>query len=186
MSVYTVKGVKYHKGHEGEPLAQCSLLRDGAKVADYSDGDWGGEARFSWRDERTAPKVRRTLPADYHGNASPQEISVTPEEGLLLDHIKDMTWEMYGGEEGIPAKTAPMHPDIFVGDLISRFDEQKQFRVRAKSQTLYRLHGDPKGQYWTLNRPFDSQTKHRIQQKHGDRLAEIINETLGQTAQPRQ
>jgi len=41
---YWVKGVKEHRGHEGEPLVQCSVWKDGKKFALYSDGDWGGPA----------------------------------------------------------------------------------------------------------------------------------------------
>ena len=82
MSKYEVRGVKMHKGHEGEPLAECGLYRDGVKVAIYSDGDWGGEAQFWWMDEK-APKVE-VKGIQYGGEAL--SYMGTPEEALLAAH----------------------------------------------------------------------------------------------------
>ena len=39
---YWLKNVKTHKGHEGEPLVQASVYKDGKRIGFYSDGDWGG------------------------------------------------------------------------------------------------------------------------------------------------
>ena len=39
---YWLKNVKSHKGHEGEPLVQASVYKDGKRIGFYSDGDWGG------------------------------------------------------------------------------------------------------------------------------------------------
>lgn len=40
---WELKGIVRFKGHEGEPLQQGNLYKDGKKVGFYSDGDWGGE-----------------------------------------------------------------------------------------------------------------------------------------------
>jgi len=72
---YKVKGVKEHRGHEGEALSQCRLYRNNKVVAFYSDGDWGGEAIIDWFKDG--------------------------EEDLLKEHIKDMTWTCLEGK-GLP------------------------------------------------------------------------------------
>lgn len=38
----TLKALKTHRGHEGEPLQQGNIYMDNKKVGFYSDGDWGG------------------------------------------------------------------------------------------------------------------------------------------------
>jgi hypothetical protein len=179
MSVYTVRGVTSHKGHEGEPLAQCTICRDGKKVAEYHDGDWGGGGEFFWGDER-APKVKRTIPR--YDDKGTIEIDVTPEEGLLWDHVAGKTTDICKGLEGVEPMIRSLNPELFVSDLIDDFLQNRKYRKEAKTHTIFRLQGDVEGNYWTLKRPFNLPTKQWLQNKYGARLVEIINETLGQVA----
>ena len=43
---YWVKGIKNFKGHEMEPLFQCSVFKDNKKIGFFSEDSWGGPANF--------------------------------------------------------------------------------------------------------------------------------------------
>lgn len=44
----TLKAVKTHRGHEGEPLLQGNIYIDNKKAGFYGDGDWGGSATIQF------------------------------------------------------------------------------------------------------------------------------------------
>lgn len=44
--IYDVKNIKTFRGHEGEPLIQCSVYKHGKRIGFYSSGDWGGPPRL--------------------------------------------------------------------------------------------------------------------------------------------
>ena len=118
MSKYEVRGVKMHRGHEGEPLAECGLYRDGVKVAVYSDGDWGGEANFWWMDEKAAKVEVKEM-----GFGGKENSYVgTPEEALLAAHCAAMP-EKHDAELNMKFHTTP---DIFVGSLIEEYESAKR------------------------------------------------------------
>lgn len=169
MSRYEVRGVKFHKGHEGEPLAQCSLYRDGVKVASYSDGDWGGESDFSWFDGK-APKVP-VATKGYDGN--PVTLSCTPEEAALWGHIRGMTWN-----DG----KMDMTPVIFVSDLIQACDAENWCKRQCKAKTLFRVKGDPKDSWRTIKAVYSAQVRDFITKKYGEQVEEILNERFGKLA----
>jgi len=171
MSKYEVKGVKYHKGHEGEPLAQCSLYRDGVKVAEYSDGDWGSEARFWWSDDKV-PKVS-VQTTNYDGK--PCVIFCTPEEAVLREHIKGMKWKSDTHE-------FEMSIDIFVSDIIQVWDNENRFKRLCKNKTLFRVKGDPADEWRTIKAVYSVQVKDFIVKKYGDKVEEILNERFAKLA----
>jgi hypothetical protein len=175
MSKYEVKNVKYHRGHEGEPLAECALYRDGVKVAVYSDGDWGGEANFWWVD-KDAPRVE-VKGVNFSGK--PLSYQGTPEEALLMAHcaaIPPTDSKYIKGEKNYTT------PDIFVSDLAADYDNNKRFAKICKTQTMFRVIGQPKGEYKVLKAPFSQQAKEWIANKYGSQVEEIYNEKIGQVA----
>jgi len=44
---YWVKGVKKFKGHEQEPLFQCTVYKDKKKIGIFSEDSWGGPAALN-------------------------------------------------------------------------------------------------------------------------------------------
>ena len=65
---YWLKNIKTHKGHEGEPLVQASVYKDGKRIGFYSDGDWGGPAQlfeFKPEDEKTLSDHAKKVMVDW-------------------------------------------------------------------------------------------------------------------------
>ena len=166
MSKYEVKGVKMHRGHEGEPLAQCTLYRDGNKVALYSDGDWGGECQIDWLDFK-APRVT-VASTDYKG--MPIEIKATPEEAKLYEHVRGMTWTSEWDKS-----ENPMDPGMYISELIDGFEQEKRLKKVAKTKTLFILKEKGKEVEYYLSAPYTPKVKADLEKKHGDKLVRILN-----------
>jgi hypothetical protein len=172
---YEVKGLKNHKGHEGEDLCQCNLYRDGKKIAFFSDGDWGREAQFVWND-RAKPSVPVTtttlLGKEY-------VIKASPEEAKLYDHIKDMTW---GDEDFLPEhlKGEPMKmtPDIFVSELIQEYDTIRQYKKWCKKKVYFKLKDQEyaDGEWSSLPVRYSPEILAKMQEKYGPNLGEVLNQ----------
>jgi hypothetical protein len=170
MSKYEVKGVKFHNGHEGETLAQCSLYRDGVKIALYSDGDWGSEAQFTWMDRQALKVEVKTV--QYDG--TPFAYQGTPEEALFAAHCAAIPMKF----DDTLKKPVATTPDLFVSDLIEEYHTSKRFARFCKKETLFRVKGDQKGEYRTVKAPFSKRVKDYLTAKYGTSIEEIYNEKL--------
>lgn len=165
MSKYEVRGVKTHRGHEGEPLAECGLYRDGVKVAVYTDGDWGGEAQFWFVDEK-APKVE-VKGLDFSGK--PISYMGTPEEALLEAHCASIPPKPCEWQKGDMNYTTP---DIFVGDtLINDYNRAKDMQKK----TLFIINKNGKELEYQLNAPYTPEVKASLEKQHGANLVKILN-----------
>ncbi len=49
---YTLKNVKTHAGHEGEPCLAATIYKDGRKIGTFSEDEWGGPARLHINDPK--------------------------------------------------------------------------------------------------------------------------------------
>lgn len=61
---YWLRGIKNFKGHEGEPLIQASVYKDGKRIGFYSDDSWGGPPQlheFSKQDLEDFTDFARTV-----------------------------------------------------------------------------------------------------------------------------
>ena len=77
----------------------------------------------------------------------------------------------------IKAGNPLMDEDILVDELINKHEENKWLKEKCKKETLFVLKEDKKQEYRTLkDSPYCEQAKQHLQEKYGDRLAEIINE----------
>ena len=84
---YWLKNIKTHKGHEGEPLIQASVYKNGKRVGFYSDGDWGGcpnLMEFSKSDEKDFTDFCKTV-SDYKFEP---ESDVIYQILAIIDHHK--------------------------------------------------------------------------------------------------
>lgn len=147
-SIYTIKGLKFHRGHEGEPLAQCTLYRDGKKVALYSDGDWGGEEQIDWIGEGEKQK--------------------------LAQHISGKTWK---GTEGHTYDMSPaifISELINVADRKARVKKlcKRKTLFRLKSRK-YKT-----DEWSVIKLPFTEHIKTYLTLRHRSDLGEILNATI--------
>jgi len=165
---YEVKGVKTHRGHEGEPLAQCSLYRNGKKVALYSDGDWGGEARLDWSDWKAPTVIVHTT--NYKDE--PWDMKCTPEEALLMEHVKGM---VYPHDPRFGDKPLALGMDGFVSGLIDEVENAKRLKKAAKTKTLFILKEKGREVEYQTNSPYTPEVKERLEKEYGDKLVRILN-----------
>ncbi len=91
--------------------------------------------------------------------------------------------------EGLPPRPSPfedfpyslpMNADMLVGEIMERLEIEKQYRQWCKKATVFRLKDDKPDVWRTIKGPFSPKARDFIVSKYGDRLAEILNETLGQ------
>jgi hypothetical protein len=76
----------------------------------------------------------------------------------------------------------PMSTDLYLSLLLEQYEERKELERACKGKTAYRLKGDKPGTFWSLKAPYSARVAAHLRDKHGDRLEEIVNETLGLTA----
>lgn len=50
MSNYSVKAIKFSRGHDGDAM-QCDLYNGKKKIAEVWDDSWGGEYQYTWVDK---------------------------------------------------------------------------------------------------------------------------------------
>jgi hypothetical protein len=180
-SKYTVKGVKCWQGTDGMGF-ECSLYREGKKVARCLEDGGGGEIHIYWED-RQAPFVPiKVMVADY-SDAAIREDSVsekqhtykgTPEEKLLVEMVNAMTTEFHGS-------TLRKDAGWYIGDLCEEFDNQRRLKARLRKATWFRLKSETYNEdEWSVVRaPWSQRVKDHLVNKYGDNLGEVLNETLG-------
>ena len=178
---YEIKNLKTFMGMDC-PGYNCALYRDGKRVAEVVDDGSGGEPRFHWLDWE---KLKVQIPVANRPGTDPGSFGMykgTPEEALLQEHVKDMVFPP--SEYDRPGEE-PLHMgmDGFVGTLVSDLQEQKHLARMVRGKTAYRLVGQAKGEWWTINAPFSKELKARIVLKNGaDKIEEFLNERMGQVA----
>ena len=166
MSKYEVRGVKEHKGHEGEPVVQCSLYRDGVKVCEYSGDDHGGSSRWFWVDKDSRATVKGI---SFGGKAT--EYEGTVEEALLADFCA-----MLPERDDVELKMKyHVVPSIFVEDLVVEALMAKKLARACKTKTCFRLVGDEAGSYRTLNVAWSDRAKEWLEKNYGAKVEKIFN-----------
>jgi hypothetical protein len=74
--------------------------------------------------------------------------------------------------------TLPSNPDMCVFSMLKEWAEQKWLKRQCRTRTLYRVKGDPDGEWRTLNLPWEDHFKTFLETKYGDSLESIANLTL--------
>ena len=82
-----------------------------------------------------------------------------------------------------------MTMDLYIENLIYEVEKSKEAKRWAariakacRTQTLFRLVGDEKDSYRTLRVPIDDRARAWLKNKYGDKVVEIINDTLAGVA----
>jgi len=164
---YAVKNVKSFQGREGIGY-ECSLYRDGKRVATVVNTANGGETDFYWKDMDKS----RVEVAVHDWKDEMRTILVTPEEKLLHEHTDHMFYDESFGD-----KPLRMGIDGYIDTLADTFEQNKTFKKWCRKQTCFRLKGDAKDSWRTINMKFsDPRVKPHLVNKHGEQLEEILNE----------
>lgn len=164
---YAVKGVKQMEGRDGYML-NCSLYKDGKKVATVIDDGNGGCLDIHFLDYK-APRVEVSginymdEPFNYKG---------TPEEKAFQDYVN--TLPTYDTEW-----SKNQHPDQehVINEMVDEYENLKRFKRACKKKTLFRLKGD-EDSYYTIKYPYCEKVRKHLETKYGDKLDSIINEEV--------
>ena len=165
--MYSVNGVKSFIGNEGYGF-NANLLRDGKKVAFLIDDANGGEINVQWLDWK-APKVE-VKGINYTGKEYTH--SGTPEQAKLAKFLMNLpkTKNPYDG------KMEHVSRDVYLCELVDKFESEKQFKRWCKTKVCFRVKGDKEGSWRTLKAKFHPLIAEKIREKFGDQLEEILNE----------
>lgn len=93
-------------------------------------------------------------------------------EKAYNDHIKSLPpcQTEYGPLE--------MCTELFISDLLEKYEEQRFLKTRCKKKTLFRLKGDKKGTWRIIDMPYNEQIKGSMATKYGEALEVIGNELI--------
>lgn len=163
---YKVKGVKTFSGMEGRGF-NASLYRDNKRVAFVIDDASGGSIMFEWLD-REKPKVNIEV-VDERGKK--QSFEVTPEQKILYDYTKTL----HPVESSYFPDGLPMDQDLFVGEIVGEYLEEKQLKRWCKNKIVTITRGCKKDEYVTFKVPYNEENKRVILEKNDD-IIEIVNE----------
>ena len=145
---YAVKNVKSFMGREGGGY-ECSLYKNGKRIGTVTDTAGGGMV-------------------DFYLNKGEKEI--------LDAHC--LTLPKWGSEFGDGKNEYDTDCDIFLSQLVRKFDEQKQYKKWCKKQTVFSIDGDKDGHFRTINKVFDANVKAHLVKKYPDCGLRIINEEI--------
>ena len=143
---YEVRGVKSFMGREGYGF-NATMYRGGKKIAFVMDSANGGMYDWDWVDRK--------------------------EETILEMNVATLP-KVPSGYEGIGELTIDM--DWFISELVEDFENDRDFRTKCKSKTLFILYSHQNGEYIIHSAPYTASVKTRIEAEYGKDLKEIINE----------
>ena len=148
-----VSGVKTFRGREGEGF-NAWLHVNGVKACFVMDEATGGEYHFEW--DPKYPDLEKQFYA---------YVDTLPEK-----HDVELNF------------TYKPNADIVVADLVNEFMNGKRFRRLCKTQTLFRVTGDPSGEYRVIKMAWGEKVKAYLDKKYPGKISEILNEKYGKAA----
>jgi len=166
---YEVKGVKQMEGRDGYML-NCSLYKDGKKVATVVDDGNGGCLDIHFLDYK-APRVEVSginymdKPFSYKG---------TPQEKVFQAYVN--TLPTYDTEW-----SKNQHPDQehVINEMVDEAENTKRLKRICKSKTLFTLKDDDtEDEFYSIKHPYCEKVRNHLEAKYGDNLGRILNEEL--------
>ena len=143
-----IKSYRECEGDEG-PAFSCTLWIDGVRAAEVQYDGRGGPYRWRWLND--AAKATWTAYVKAQPPMPP----------------------LHEGDEPLA-----INDDIALEDVINADRERKQVARWCKANVVFRLKGDEPGVFRKIKGQFTPEIKERLRKQYGDRLAEIVNETL--------
>lgn len=157
---YSIRKLKTWTGRDGYGYAG-ELLRDGKLIGEFLQSGNGGHTHLIFQ-QKTDGKTNRDKVEEELFN---DFLATLPEETWPEDWTTTDTGTTY-----------KVDADGFIAGLVDDHESDKKLRRLCAKKTVYRLKSDTPEELWTIPHPFDLEMKAGLQAKHGDQLAEIINE----------
>jgi len=172
---YSVKNVKNFMGRDTYGF-NCTLYRDGKKVATCIDDGNGGEIDIQW--SGPVPRTGASQEAWKRWHEWKDN-----EEKILVSHIQ--TLPKVKSEYG-DGGDLTIDEGWFVTELVNKYERDKEIRKmrrQCQSKTLYRTPDQGKTQYYIHNAPFVKQLGDALRKKYGEDV-ELFNEVFEQGGIP--
>ena len=149
---YTVKGIEFFKGHDGQIGLNATLYRANSKIATVHYDARGGEYEWDFIDCKEEGDLKALL----------QKISpVKLEQSLITEY--EFTLEMC--------------PDFMIDMLVGEAETEKRYKRMCKTRTLVILNDSKEGQCLSFNRIYNNEMRLCLQEKYPNgEIKEIINE----------
>lgn len=125
---YSVKNLKTWNGREGYGW-QCSLYRDGKRVAEVTDHGNGGDIDFNWFDFKE-PRVDGKY---EHWKEGIRERKMTPEEKIYFEFCLSLPKKKNEWSD----EMENVSPDSYAAGLADDFELKKAFKRDLKSKLLF-------------------------------------------------
>lgn len=151
---YSIMGLKTFPTDDGGAF-HFTLCLNGKKVLTVQNGGYGGPNEY----HAIMPKGTS---AEVWGKAQRERVTT------LTDHAKKAL-----NDDGFEIK------DTFICHLLDAYENDKRFKRMCKTQVLFRIKGDKKGEYRSYKRKFTPAFKERMLahlDKQGYKVIEILNE----------
>lgn len=177
---YTLTKIKSFTGMDGLGL-NATICCDGKPVAFVLDEGCGGELQIDFRNPGQSPASYRAAAGTWQDN-----------EKAALVWAMDWYTNSPDAQESrnIDAQLAAQYPDSkrtktpfdalvdwvnhTADEVLSAKKAQAQLNRWSKTKTVFRLKGDPKGEYRTLGVPLtDARVLPMLRQKYGDTIEYI-------------
>jgi hypothetical protein len=157
----TLKAVKIAKFMSEETLAYAAnIYWQNKKVGDCSNDGHGGSTMVSIQGAKNAQKKEMEAFVMAHPSTLEWQEKYPP-QGL---HPADETWTYY--------------LELLVDHLAYEVDELRDLKRICKKTVLFRVKGDPEGEYRTIKTEWGPAIEAHLAKKYGDDMLEILNEKL--------
>ncbi len=127
---------------------ECSLYKNGKNIGKVVETGSGGETNFYLNEG---------------------------EEDILNTHCKSLPKYERSWTKGKMVETTS---DLFIAELVDKFEMDKKKKKLCKTKILFRLKGDKKRNYRSFKGLYTPEIKKSLYMEHGDKIEEIVNETI--------
>lgn len=158
-----IRNLETCRGNETDAFS-LEMLVDGELHAYVKNDGWGGCHLYTWM---IGTKPAHDSPMRHAIFAWLNETRPASVRFLFEDEDEDSAF--YARREAL---------DAYLWGLIEQSKEHETLRKECKGnrKTVYRLKGDPEGQWTVLSVPWTGATKTALEAEHGDKIEEFANE----------
>jgi len=174
LSDYSLKAVKTFVGRDGYGL-NANLYKGKKKVATILDTGDGGEMDINWVDFKEDEVEITETGFSGEKNTYPG----TPEQKILIDLISKEPPQKYGEEYSkVLGEEYYLTIDTFINEMVEEQQRVKKIKSLCKKNVCFKLKSNKPNHCSSFKGEFTPQIKKHIEDKFGDDLMEIYNETI--------
>jgi O-acetyl-ADP-ribose deacetylase (regulator of RNase III) len=157
----TLKAIKIAKFMSEETLAYtANIYWKNKKVGDCKNEGHGG-CTMVW----------------LHKASDAQKAEI---QKYVMDHQTTKDWIKEFPPTANHTPTWEYYLEILVDDIANEKDEINDLKRICKGTVLFRVEGDPEGEFRTIKSAWDTKIQAHLAIKYGDKVVEVLNKTLAE------